>query len=346
MLRAAFAVTATLLLATLPAQDANGLVRGFDGAPVAGAVVAARAIGGGGGIEVLTDAAGRFAFACGTSLTSLSVQLEGVVVPLPLQQGAARDVAVSFATTAHTALRGSVLGPDGAPAGGAELFCRYGQGGTTTVTTDRNGAFVVRTGAPVHAIVVEPMGWDHTFAGPFEPAAPVTIDLRDDPRPWFALRGRVLEDDGPLAGALVLARLGGRQAVRVRTRADGGFTVWSHTPVRQLDVPEASLRRRGPFDATATAIDLAAREHRLVPFRGRFVDRAGRPIARALVFGVERRDANLRGVRCDTITDADGAFVVLLPRATPFVRVVRDDGHVGVAELPTDGTSVTVTAER
>jgi hypothetical protein len=341
------ALAVLLSCLALPAQDASGIVRGFDGAPVAGAVVSARAANGG-GIEVLSGPDGHFVLRCEPAIVALTVQVEGVVVSVPVRNGAARDIEVALADAARTTWRGRVVGPDGGPTSGTELLCRDASGrALASIATDADGTFVLRVGKPLHSIVVEPMGWRHTIVGPFDAHTPLAIDLRDAAGPWFALRGRVIDDDGPLAGTLVVARIDAQRTLRSRTRSDGGYTLWCNTAIERIDVPEATLRRRGPFDGTATAIDLEAREHRLVSVWGRFVDPAGNPIRRAMVFGVERRGPAPGGARPDAITDTNGRFAALLPRGVAFVHAFQESGGLsGTADVPADGSPVEITARR
>ncbi len=355
IVRRALVVIATALVATAaaaPAQHASGIVLGFDGEPVQGAVVLGATLRDARWCrEVLTTADGCFEFDCAAPLQQLRVQVEGVFVDVPLVNGSASAAQVSFVGAPHFTLRGAVVAPDGAPAPQVEVLCRDRRGSAVvSVATDAHGRFAVRLGAPVHALEVDPIGWQHVQDGPFDRDREVTVDLRAEGDRFFALQGRVIADDGPNAGATVVARGDGGRRITTQTRADGLYTLWANYRVTALEVPGVlAIVRKGPFVSAATAVDLDFREHGCVLVTGRFVTADGRPIPGALVFALDHAGKPGRNVPANGATDSGGWFVLRLPRGTPFLYVVEDGaghggGSHGSVRVPFDGRVVLVRA--
>ena len=337
-----------LLAGVAGAQVAAGTVLGFDGQPVRGAVVragqkpdehACR--------EVLTDERGGFEFACDEPLRWLRVQLEGVVVDVPLVRGSVQAARVSFATAAHFTLSGTLRTPDGAPAVGIDVLGRDQQGGgLLSLVTDAAGRFELRCGQPVGELVFDPMGWRHTLDGPFDRDREFVVELRENKRAFFLLRGRVLSDSAPAEDELVRGIGSGGRVVTTRTRGDGGYQLWANFPIARLEVPLAlSIRRDGPFAESATAVDLDSRIHGCVLVVGRFVAADGTPLPDATIYAlaedgeVTRRDLSVGR------TGADGWFQLRLPRGTPFLRFF-DQENRGRTRVAFDGSVLKVRAER
>lgn len=319
------------------AQEARGLVLGFDGKPVHGAVVIATAATW--GRELLTTADGRFEVLAEGPLTHLQVQVDGVVRDVPLTDGHARDVQITFADAPHTTLRCRIRTPDGAAADHVDVLCRDRHGkAIVSVTTDEQGAFTVRLGKGAHDLHVDPLGWQHVVAGPLAAGADQTLDLQLDPTRFFALQGRVLGANGPLVAAVVRAHHERGGVVATTTRKDGRYTLWVDRPVATLEVPGVDpIHRDGPFDAAATALDLDAHEHGLVLVVGRVLDATGEPLRGTMLFGVDQGGSPAKRRRPDGITDGDGWFRLRLPRRTPFVYAWCEGGdHGGWSAVPAD----------
>lgn len=338
-------VAALLVLTLATAQEASGLVLGFDGKPVAGAVVVARAQSPEWHKQLLTDGNGRFAIAAAGPLTQLKVQLEGVVRDVALTDGRAPDAQVSFVGVPHTTLRGRILTPDGLGARNIDVLCRDGGGSTlVNVTTGDDGSFAVRLGQPAKELRVDPLGWQHVVGGPLANGQDQTIDVRLDGTRFFALQGRVIGTTGPLADTEVKAQLQGGGIVTATSGRDGRYTLWTDRPVKALLVPGADpMHRAGPFAAAATAVDLEASEHGLVLVVGRVVDANGNGAANTALFGVDRagRPADRRIV--DGHTDGRGWFRMRLPRSQRFVYAFRESGNLsGWLEIPADGKPLEV----
>jgi hypothetical protein len=333
-------VAAQLVAFPATAQEANGLVLGFDGKPVTGAVVLATAKTSDWHKQLLTGADGRFDVLAAGPLLRLRVQLEGVVRDVPLTEGHARDVEVSFVGVPHTTLRGRIRTPDGRGAGRVDVLCRGVVGGTiANVTTDDDGSFAVRLGQEVKELRVDPLGWQHVVPGPLANGKDQTIDVDLDGSRFFALQGRVLGTTGPLADTPVRAQLQGGGFVTATTGRDGRYTLWTDRPVAALDVLGVdAMRRDGPFAAAATAVDLDAKEHGLVLVVGRVVDRNGEGAVATTLYGVELGGPPAVRRTADATTDSNGWFRMRLPRSQRFVYAHREGGdRKGWAEIPTDG---------
>lgn len=329
------------------AQVVSGRVLGFDGEPAAGAVVELR-LEGVEGFQVLTDPEGRFTRSCPGKLAALRVQHEGVVIPFPFAAGQTTDLEVSFANVAHFTLRGRVLLPDGAPAAGVEVLCRDADGvALVSVATDARGLWSVRLGQPAREVVADPLGLAVAEAGPFGRDEVLSIDLRQGRGTWFALQGRVIDGAGPCRDEVVRAHLVDQRRIATRTRDDGAYTIWTNAPVANLVVPRTvPIRRRGPFAAATTALDLDEREHGLVLCVGRFLTAGGEPIAGAWIFGVDQAEPPPEGVQPDGRTDYAGRFRVLLARRTPFVFALDDGGGPGgSAAIPADRAAIEIRAQ-
>lgn len=333
-------VAALLVLNLATAQEASGLVLGFDGKPVAGAVVVARAQSPEWHKQLLTDGDGRFAITAVGPLTQLTVQLEGVVRNVALTDGNAREARVSFVGAPHTTLRGRILTPDGLGARNVDVLCRDGGGSTiVNVTTGDDGSFAVRLGQPAKELRVDPLGWQHVVPGPLANGADQTLDVRLDGTRFFALQGRVIGTTGPLADTEVKAQLQGGGIVTATSGRDGRYTLWTDHPVAALLVRGADpMHRPGPFAAAATAVDLEASEHGLVLVVGRVVDANGNGRAATALFGSDRagRPAVERAV--DGNTDGRGWFRLRLPRNQRFVYAISYEGDLsGWVEIPAAG---------
>ena len=333
-------VAALLVLTLATAQEASGLVLGFDGKPVAGAVVVARAQSPEWHKQLLTDANGRFAIAAAGPLTQLTVQLEGVVRNVALTDGRAPAAQVSFVGAPHTTLRGRILTPDGLGARNVDVLCRDGGGSTlVNVTTSDDGSFAVRLGEPAKELRVDPLGWQHVVEGPLANGADQTIDVRLDGTRFFALQGRVIGTAGPLADVAVRAQLQGGGFVTTTTLGDGRYRLWTDRPVTALDVLGVdAMRRDGPFAAAATAVDLDEKEHSLVLVVGRVVDGNGKGAVTTVLYGVDRGGPPAVRRTADGMTDSNGWFRLRLPRSQRFVYAHREGGDLsGWTEIPADG---------
>lgn len=338
-------VAALFVFTLATAQEASGLVLGFDGKPVAGAVVVAHAGSPEWQKQLLTDGNGRFAIAAAGPLTRLTVQVEGVVRDVALTDGRAPDARVSFVGVPHTTLRGRILTPDGLGARNVDVLCRDGGGSTlVNVTTGDDGSFAVRLGQPAKELRVDPLGWQHVVPGPLANGQDQTLDVRLDGTRFFALQGRVIGTTGPLADTEVKAQLQGGGIVTATSGRDGRYTLWTDRPVAVLDVPGVDpMRREGPFAAAATAVDLEASEHGLVLVVGRVVDRNGEGAVATTLYGVERGGPPAVRRTADATTDSNGWFRMRLPRSQRFVYAHREGGDKkGWVEIPADGKTFEV----
>lgn len=346
------AVIAALLAASpLVAQVAEGVIRGFDGALIAGAVVVARTANAKAtGMDTLTDRDGRFRVVCPAAIVSLHVQLEGVRCDVPVTEGNAPDVAVSFAQIAHTTLRGRVVLPDGAAATGVELSCRDGEHlAVAAVTTDTGGAFAIRLNQAVHGVLVDPVGWRHAIAGPIATDQELVVDLSQSRDRFFAVGGSVCDERGePVADGVVQAigKNGGTGSTR--TRPDGSYTLWTKQPIDELHVTGTDPRivRKGPW-AAASTVALDARTHGLVLRVGRCVDADGKGLAGAIIFAVDQPGPPGKGVPGLTRTVSGGWFRVMLPRDTAFLFAVGEGEQLGgSAPVPAANTVIEVRATK
>jgi len=328
------------------AQIAEGTVRGFSGETVEGAIVFARtARAKQTGIDALTDAGGRFRVVCPEAIASLHVQLEGVLVDVPIASGTADDLDVSFQGVSHFTLRGRMLLPDGAPAAGTEVLCRE-RGGKALVATnaDAEGRFVIHLGQPVRDVVLDPLGWRHAVEGPFTADQELDIDLRTGDR-FFAVVGKACDERGmPVVDGVVQAIGSDGGVGSARTRADGSYTLWSRLRIVEMQVHGTDPRivRKGPW-AAASTVDLDARTHGLVLRVGRCVDAAGLGLSHTLIFGVDQAGPPKEGARVLATTGSGGWFRLMMPRDTPFLFAWREAGHIGGSVAVTaDGGVITV----
>jgi hypothetical protein len=333
-----------LLAIPLGAQVAEGVVRGFDGAPVAGAVVVARTAGAREtGKDTLTDSAGRFRLVCPAAIVRLHVHLEGVRCDVPVADGNARQVAVSFAQLAHFTLRGRVLLPDGNPAAGVELKCRDREGQVLApITAGDDGAFAVRLNQPVHDVLVDPLGWRHAVSAPVTADHELVIDLRNDRDRFFCLRGSVCDERGePVADGIVQAIGSNGGTGSARTRDDGSYVLWTNLPIDELHVTGTDPRivRKGPWSGAST-VALDARTHGLVLRVGRCVDADGKGLAGAIIFAVDQAGPPKKGVPGLTRSGAGGWFRVMLPRDTAFLFAIGEGEHLGGSSPVPAGNSV------
>ncbi|HEU4420842.1 MAG TPA: hypothetical protein VFT55_18025 [Planctomycetota bacterium] len=350
------AVIAALLAATvgaspLVAQVAEGVVRGFDGALVAGAVVVARtAHARETGVDTLTDEAGRFRLVCPEAIVRLHVQLEGVRCDVPVAAGNALDVAVSFAQVAHFTLRGRILLPDGAPAAGVESKCRDREGqALAPITAGDDGAFAVRLNQAVHDVMVDPLGWRHVISAPVAADHELVVDLQKDRDRFFAVGGSVRDERGePVADGIVQAIGSNGGTGSARTRPDGSFVLWANRPIDELHVTgtEPRIVRKGSW-AAASTVALDARTHGLVLRVGRCVDADGKGLAGAIIFAVDQPGPPGKGVPGLTRTGSGGWFRVMLPRDTAFLFAIGEGEHLGgSAPVPAADTVIEVRATR
>ncbi|HZN39583.1 MAG TPA: carboxypeptidase-like regulatory domain-containing protein [Planctomycetota bacterium] len=341
----------TLWGAPLASQVAEGVVRGFDGALVAGAVVVARtAHARETGIDALTDKTGRFRLVCPEAIVRLHVQFEGVRCDVPVVAGNALDVAVSFAQLAHFTLRGRVVLPDGAPAAGVELKCRDREGqALAPVTAGDDGAFSVRLNQPVHDVLVDPLGWRHVVSGPVTADHELVVDLRNSRDSFFAVSGSVCDERGePVADGAVQAVGSNGGAGSARTRPDGSFVLWTNRAVDELHVTGTDPRivRKGPWSGACT-VALDARTHGLVLRVGRCVDEGGKGLAGAIVFAVDKPGPPKKGVPGLTRTGSGGWFRVMLPRDTAFLFAIGEGEQLGgSAPVPAANTVIEVRATK
>ncbi len=346
MLHPALALLLPLAAASLPAQCASGRAFGFDGAPCGGVVVQGHSEAGL-QTEVLTAADGTFVITIDQPLRELLLQLEGVTVRVPVPQGSLDDIVTHFAQQPFTTWTGRLLDPGGGGARDVDLLCRDGRGRTiTTVTTSRDGSFVLRSQQAPHSLCVDPSGWCLRVPGPFPAAAPLHIDLRSFGGDFFRLHGNCFDDqDRPAAGWRLVASYAGKRLASTTTDSDGSFVIWCRRELDLLVASDAALRmgRFGPWHED-TRVDLRERQHGLRVVTGRVVDGGGDAVAGACVMPARNASAPPRGVPVLHQTDAEGRFTVCIFRDQPFLFFADElgDRRASIA-VPGDGVPVVVT---
>ena len=348
-LRAVWPLLLGGLGAALPGQHAAGRVLGFDGQPAAAVVVRAvdakaRLLG-----EVLTTADGRFELLVDQPVHALRVQNEGVHLELPQQNGGRVDQQITFVGVAHFTVRGHVVDPGGAIAAGVDLVCRDAERhSVVTTTTDARGAFAIRANRPVHDILVDPAGWQHVEAGPWQADRGLAIDLRLLRDSYFCLRGRCLDERGqPLPGLRIHGDHDGQRIAWTTSGADGRFTLWARRPLSHLTAFDGPPRmgRAGPWQQDAE-LDLDEREHGLVLVTGRIVDQKGVGAGGVAIFGVAGPVRPPRRSEPVGVTSRDGSFCVRLPRHQSHLWFWQENGNQqGFAEIR-PGQSVAARLDR
>jgi len=210
------------LIVTAPATRVAGLVVDEDGVPVANgrvtvewpvAALANLGLSLDGSARTLHEldvaADGTFdlqvAAVPGAELAFTADGLPRVTVPLPAEPGPSLRIVMPFAEAGASDLRGDVVSANGTPAAGALVTL-----GVTAVLTDRRGRFVIslpRAGRATDLVaalpgfaparVARPAGGGGTVA-----EWPAPLELRLGP-PTRSVRGRVVDENGPVAGAMV-----------------------------------------------------------------------------------------------------------------------------------------------
>ncbi|MBZ0151947.1 MAG: hypothetical protein K8J09_10480 [Planctomycetes bacterium] len=347
MLRPALALVLSIVVAaSLPAQRASGRVFGFDGAPCGGVVVQGHSASGL-QTEVLTMADGTFEITLDQPLRELLLQLEGVTARVPVPQGSLDGVVTHFAQQQFTTWTGRLLDPGGGGARDVDLLCRDRRGRTiTTVTTSRDGSFVLRSQQAPHTLCVDPCGLCLRVPGPFPAATPLHIDLRDFGGSYFRLHGNCFDDqDRPAAGWRLVASYAGARLASTTTDSDGSFVIWCRRELDLLVASDAALRmgRFGPWHED-TRVDLRERQHGLRIVAGRVVDGGGAAVAGAFVLPAQNASAPPRGTPVLNQTDAEGRFTVRTFHGQPFLFFADELGDRSASiAVPGDGTPVVVT---
>lgn len=329
------------MVATLPAQQASGTVRGLAGEVAAGAIVRALDAERQNIAETMTDELGAFALRVKAPIARLLVRIEGVVVELPVTGGAATGLTVSFAGAPHVVIHGQVIDPGGTPARARDLSCRDGQQHTiVTLTTDAEGKFTLRTNQDVRDVVLDPLGWRHVVPGPFAAERDLAIDLRQHRERFFRLRGQVRDEQGRPASGYRLVATGPTGRVAATTSGgDGAFALWCNQAVHTIEASSGPPRmgRLGSWQSDAE-IDLDEHDHALVLVSGRFLDKDGAGIPGALVIPSLVENPPNRGTPALGGTDAAGRFFVQVVRGTPFLFVVNEKKNaMALAAIPGDG---------
>lgn len=345
----AVSLQAVFLPAKASAQRASGHAFGFDDERCPGVVV--QVFGKQGLLaERLTDADGAFDVEVDQPIAAVVLQVEGVSVRTPVA-GHGSGITIYFARQQFATLRGRLLDPGGGAARDVDLVCRDPLGDTiATVTTWRDGTFVLRTQLAIGSLLVDPCGWAVPVAAPpltaKPPAEPVVVDLSDRAGLFFGIRGNCFDDtDRPAAGWRVTATHGGRRVAATTSDADGSFVLWCRTPIDELVAADCGVRmgQCGTWEGN-TRLDLRERDHGLVLVRGRVVDADGRPVAGAHVLPSMTPSAPSETTRAVATTDARGHFVACTFRGLPFLFACDDAAHrTGSAALPGTATPLLVT---
>lgn len=251
--------------------------------------------------------------------------------------GAGRTTTVDLALAAPPRIAGRVVGVDGQPRAGVRIDARARDGRQRLrATSGADGSYALAGLAPG--------GWVLTIPRRGAPAAARAsvdvpeaggADVRCDlvVKDGAILRGSVVgPDGGPLAGALVVASVGGKERSRTRSDAQGAFQLVG------LQGGDVNLFVRGPKDACVGTQDVVAR-------------------ADALTDGlrlVARPPARVRG----QVTDPDGlplAGVAVALRGGPVRRGGKTDDagrfdlgplYDGAYELSVDGNDLSLVARR
>jgi len=175
-----------------------------------------------------------------------------------------------------------------------------------------------------------------------EPKATFSVDI-----PARRIRGVIVDDRGPVEGALVILRskLPGPTNVRTRTGKDGVFEYVGIRPGKHtLDVISNGHLLGDPIDVEARADD-AVVERRIVLARGTprnvtVVDQHGSPVADALVACTS--ESSVRSVgRTD-----DAGRAVLATTDDSIAWAAPADGSIGVVRLDRETSAVKITAAR
>ncbi len=334
---------------TLLAQQAAGTVRGFTDEPAERATVRAlddkRVVL----AEVLTDERGAFVLQANAKVAHLLVQIEGVVVELPVADGGVADAAVTFAAERHATIRGNVVDPGGAEVCGCDLVFRdVARKAIATATTDARGAFSLRINQRVHDVLLDPLGWRHVEPGPLPTERALAIDLRVHRGRFFCLRGSALDDSGqPANGWRVQANGDRGRIAATTTAADGTFALWSTQAIASVEAHSTMPRmgRLGPWRADAE-VALDERRDALVLVSGRFVDKHGAPRVGAMLFSCMAEAAPRKGTPAIGGTDSQGRFFVRRIPKTPFLFAVSgDENSSALAAIPYDGKPLELRAK-
>lgn len=183
------------------------------------------------------------------------------------------------------------------------------------------------------------MVWSRVTIGA-EPRATFTIDI-----PARRIRGVIVDDQGPVEGALVIlrAKLPGPTTIRTKTGKDGVFEYGGIRPGKHtLDVISNGHLLIDTIDVDAHADD-AVIERRIVLARGTprnvtVVDEHGAPVAGALVACTS--GATLRSI---ARTGADGR-AVLATTDDSIAWAAPSGGSIGVVRLDRGTSAVRITA--
>lgn len=302
---------------------------GFDGEPAPCAVVRVFGAFGGRLAELVTGPAGGFAYRTEAGVGRLEVQNEGVVVTVDVPEpaadagGEAAPLVVSFEAVPCFTLRGHLVDPGGQPMPDVDLQLRDGFDRTiVTVTTEPKGEFRVRLDRAVESIVVDPLGLAHVREQTVDEDGGVAIDLRLFRDDFFAIDGRVLDEDGrPVAGVLVRGTSAKTPLVQRRTKKDGSFVLWSRRPLDYLMAVESGepLALRYVRLETDRSVEIDARIHGYTEITGRAVGPGGDAAPYVAVLAADPRGRVVPGLMMLARTDADGRFAARVPSDIPHV---------------------------
>jgi Carboxypeptidase regulatory-like domain len=326
---------------SLPPETAiAGRVVGPDGAPVAGALIVARAQNRQPGVATMSDAAGQFRFGNLAPVRYLIVARAGDgaadAVVGPFAPGKSGDVVLSLAR--GLSVRGRAIA-DGRPLAGARVRVVGADPGAPelgSAVTQADGRFVL-SGLPRGGERVEVEGYrtvdpQRAELGDFEGSGPRdrAIDIVCERRKHIS--GRVMRNGAPVARANVYVLSGSSRWVELTamTDAHGGFSVDVDGPDRfQLYAESnelAALSASQLLEIGAAAVDGVVLElDGTATVAGTVVDGEGAPVAGASV-----RLSSLEGEEAGfDITAADGSFLVAAKvEGGPYIPMVAPVGGV------------------
>jgi len=328
----------------------GGCVRDESGLALAGLRIALRPSAGD-SLQCLTDAAGRYAFACATGPATLSVGAPGYAPyssALALPDGASSLDIVLDARFAR--LAGSIRDGEGAPLAGVLLTVSGAASGSAL--SDATGAFLLpRLLAGASTLSASKLGYaplSQSLALAEEEDAALSLALE---RLLGTLAGRVLDSAGAgLGGASLQLRAGAALVAQTLSAANGDFALGGLDPLAPLDL-YLSLAGHSVLGGNPLRDLLPGGEPlllRLVPDDGRLRGSLtsatdGAPVAGALVSAVDGA-----GVYAETRSDAGGAFAIgALPRASLYTLHADGPGWaaLSVAGLAPDGAPLALSLE-
>lgn len=344
-----------------PAGDSvvTGVVKGEDGAPLAGAsIVVMSADGGGDAVATaITDAEGRFSVPSSGTGLAVRASFSGLV-PVS-EQRVQPGRPLEFRLEKGGSLTGTIRAAEGGtPVAGAQVFALARSGGTQSfsesVTSDASGKFTfdVVPSRPV-SLRIEAPGFEPTEERGVRVMKGQTVTRDVNLRAGLTIRGEVVDGDTrkPVPGAQIaygLQSIAGKR--EVAADQNGSFVIPGIARGQQLFVVKAPgymERRKSVELGDDPSVVLELFKGRLL--RGRVTDRAGAAVADAIVF-IAREGVFIGPQSKPAATsDADGRFSIPdLDAAQSYRLIVRHERYPEtlspeISLASADATEITVT---